>query len=196
MSERITWQRGFTLLELMVVLAIIGALLGIATLSVGNNQARDETLAFARQLIVLMNASQEESVFQNIDLGLAVDVDALLVLQYQDAQSQEFSANKSAEELAQLEKNPWATFQGRSLRTEFTAPEGVFMSLSIDGQELDLSQLINQDDGPRPALLFLSSDEYTPFEMTLQHADDPLFSVVIRGDGMNSPRWELLQYEY
>lgn len=189
-------QRGFTLLELMVVLAIIGALLGIATLSVSNQQARDETLAFARQLIVLMGASQEEAVFQNTDLGLAVDIDALLMLQYQDVNSQEFSANKSMEELAQLARNPWDRYQGQSLRTEFLAPEGVFIALSVDGQELDLSQLINQDDGPLPALLFLSSDEYTPFEMTLQHADDALFSVLIRGDGMNMPLMELIQYEY
>lgn len=189
-------QRGFTLLELMVVLAIIGALLGVATLSVGNHHARDETLAFTRQLTLIMGAAQEEAVFQNVDLGFAIDVDALQLLQYQDVQSQEFSANKSLEELARLESNPWQPYQGRALNAQITAPEGIFMALSLDGQDIDFSDLLNQERGPLPALLFLSNDEYTPFELTLQHTDDSLFAIVIQGDGMNIPRWELIQYEF
>ena len=52
------------------------------------------------------------------------------------------------------------------------------------------------DNGPLPALQFLSSEEYTAFDLTIGHDADSRFAFVIHGDGFN-PVWkELVRYEH
>lgn len=192
MTKRL--QQGFTLLEVMVVLAIIGGLLAMATLSSGDRQAQDETTQFARHLSTLFSAYRQEAVFQNIDLGVAMDEQALQLLSFQDVNSQEFSANKTREELDKLSKNPWQTYSG-SLKSQLEAPEHVFITLEVEGQKVDFDELLDEKDGAKPALMFLSSDEYTPYLLTLTHDSDDHFQVLIRGDGFGAPLIKVETYE-
>ncbi len=187
-------QQGFTLLEVMVVLAIIGGLLAMATLSSGDRQAQDETTQFAHHLSNLFSAYRQEAVFQNIDLGVAMDEQALQLLSFQDINSQEFSANKTREELDKLSKNPWQAYSG-SLKSQLEAPEHVFIALNVEGQEVDFDSLLDEEDGAKPALMFLSSDEYTPYLLTLTHDSDDHFQVLIRGDGFGAPLIKVETYE-
>lgn len=180
-------SRAFTLLEVLVVLAVIGGLMALVTINGSDRQAQDQTEQFARQLLALFDSARQESVFQNIDLGLALDAQSLMLLSYQDVNSHEFSANKTREELDKLAKNPWQTYSSGPLRTEFEAPEHVYMSLKVEGQDVDFSEFLDGDEGPEPALLFLSSDEYTPYELTLVSDIDERFAVQLKGDGFNVP---------
>ncbi|MCA6064121.1 type II secretion system minor pseudopilin GspH [Thalassolituus marinus] len=180
-------SRAFTLLEVLVVLAVIGGLMALVTINGSDRQAQDETEQFARRLLAIFDSARQEAVFQNVDLGMAMDQQSLLLLSYQDIHSQEFTANKSREELDKLAKNPWQTYSTGPLRSDIDAPEHVYMALKVDGQAIDYSDFLDGDEGPRPALLFLSSDEYTPYELTLASDLDERFSLVVRGDGFNSP---------
>ncbi len=187
-------SRAFTLLEVLVVLAIIGGLMAVVTISSGNRQAQDETDQYARQLMALFSAYRQEAVFQNIDLGLAMNEQAILLLSYQDIHSQEFTANRTREELDQLAKNPWQPYSG-PLKAELEAPDNVFMTLTVDGSEVDFGDLLDNDSGPLPALLFLSSDEYTPFELLLVHDQDRHFEIRLRGDGFSAPMMLLERFD-
>lgn len=177
--------RAFTLLEVMVVLAIIGGLLAIVSLSGSNRQAEDETSRLGQQLISLFVAYQQEAIFQNLDLGLAFHDQSFHLLNLQDIRSQEVNTNKTREELDALTKNPWQPYSG-SLKQQLNIPDQIELTLSVEGSEIDLYKT-TPDTGPKPVLVFLSADEYSNFKLTLSHDDDPSFMVVIEGDGFNPP---------
>jgi len=186
--------RAFTLLEVMVVLAIIGGLMAMVTLTSSDRQAQDETEEFARKLLAVFSTCRQESVFQNIDLGMAMDDQSMLLLSYQDINSQEFTANKTREELDLLAKNPWQPYSG-PINSEIEAPEYIYMALEAEGEEIDFSELLDDEDGPKPALLFLSSDEYTPFKITLLHEQDDRFRITLEGDGFNEPLMSVERFD-
>lgn len=186
---------GFTLLEVMVVLAIIGALMAMVSLTGDSRQAQDQTARLGQQISTLFMAYRQEAVFQNLDLGLAIDDEGLYLMSFQNIYSQEFIANKSREELDKLAKNPWQPYSG-SLKNMLELPEEVFIALKIEDVEIDLSpSSLAQDEEPKPVLFFLSADEYTPFTLSLEHESDPSFLVQVRGDGFNSPWVEVEHYE-
>lgn len=189
-------QRGFTLLEVMVVLVIIGGLLSLVGLNSGDRRARDVTEEFATQLVVQMNLYREEAVYTNQDLGLAMDRAEMLLLRYQDVNRQEVQAGLDREALDQLIKNPWQTYESPSIGLGSPiVPEGLRMTLVVNEEEVDFESLLDEETGPLPALMFLSSEEFTAFELTLENLDDPSFEVMVHGDGFN-PIWrETLSYD-
>ena len=168
MTHRQQQQRGFTLLEVMVVLVIIGLLLSMVNLGGSGRQAQSETEQLARRFQGAFDMYREEAVFQNIDLGVAILPESTTLLSYQDINSQEFTAGLDREELDALAKNPWQAYSGR-LGATIEVPEQVSLALFVEGVEVDTETLQGDgdDEGPLPALLFLSSDEYTPFRIEL-----------------------------
>jgi general secretion pathway protein H len=187
------FQQGFTLLEVMVVLTIIGLMLGIATLSTGGNEQKHEAQQQALRFIAQLDAYRNEAVFQNIDLGLAMDGQTTQLLQYIDINSPSQINGKDKEELSKLKKNPWSAYDG-NLKDSTELPEYLSMSLMLDEKDIDFNDLIDEDDEVKPAILFLSSDEYTPFKVTLQHESDESFSIFISGDGFS--RFEITTEQY
>lgn len=182
-------QGGFTLLEVLVVLFIIGALLSLVGLNSSDRQALDQTEQFAEALVVQMNQYREEAVYSNEDLGLAMTKTELQLLSYQDPMREEVRAGLSQEELDLLIKNPWQGYESAS--TGIGTPElaeGVAMQLWVDEAEVDFDSLIDDETGALPALMFLSSEEYTAFKLVILHDDDTGFEVLIKGDGFN-PVW-------
>ena len=180
-------SRGFTLLEVMVVLVIIGLLLSMVNLSSSDRAAQNDTEQYARRILGAFSQYREEAVFQNLDIGAGFIPGSILLLIYQDVSSAEFTSGLNIEELDRLKKNPWQTFDGR-LASEQPVPEEIRMQLTVGEEEVDFEELLDDDEGVRPAILFLSSDEYTPFELILTHQDDDTFRVLVSGDGFNPVR--------
>jgi general secretion pathway protein H len=187
-------QQGFTLLEIMVVLTIIGLMLGMATLSTGGNEQKHEAQQQALRFIAQLDAYRNEAVFQNLDLGLAMDGQVTQLLKYININSSTEIAGKDKEELSKLESNPWAAYQG-NLKQQTELPEYLEMSLFIEDKLVDFPELLDEKDGPKPALLFLSSDEYTPFKLVIEHFNDESFTITITGDGFSRFIMKTDQYE-
>lgn len=187
-------QRGFTLLEIMVVLVVIGLLLSMVNLAASDRAAQSETEQFARRLQAAFAQYQEESVFQNIDLGVAILPDEVWLLAYMDVNSQEFGTGLSIEERTIMEENPWQPYQNR-LAPSINIPQEVDIRLMLDDQEIDLVELLDEDVGPKPALMFLSSDEYLPFEIYLTHEADENFVILLTGDGFNPVSVSIERYD-
>jgi len=187
-------SRGFTLLEVLVVLAIIGGLMSMATLTSSSNPALDETRQFSRELTVLLDAYREDAVFQNVDFGLAMNEQQLTLLSYLDPNSLQAKALDGKQQ-ALLAKNPWQPHSEGPLKKSLELPESIDTRLLIEDAEVDLDELKDEDEGDKPALLFLSSDEYTPFKLELSHQADNRFVVRISGDGFSPLTTEVEQYE-
>ena len=144
-------QRGFTLLELLVVVAIIGLLVGAATLSMGalgNDREIEQESSRLRSMISLLN---EEALMQTRDYGVMFTQTGyrFLVFDYQQLKWVEPVADRLLDRYA--------------LRPQLA------LRLFLDGREVPLERSFeSQDvDNPEPQIMLLSSGEVTPFMLEL-----------------------------
>ncbi|NJO14429.1 MAG: type II secretion system minor pseudopilin GspH [Thioploca sp.] len=63
--------KGFTLIEIMVVLIIIGVVLSFVTLSVGNGRQTQQLQQEAQRLASLLTLASQEAILQAKELGVA-----------------------------------------------------------------------------------------------------------------------------
>jgi len=187
-------QRGFTLLEVMVVLMIIGLMIGMATLSPSGNEKQEEALALGLKIKSLMNAYREDAVFFNRDLGLALDGENLLLLEYYDLRDPALAGSLDKEKLAKIKQNPWGDYSGK-LESETALEEPFYYTAEVEGEEIDLNVEFDEKKGPEAKMGFLASDEYTPFKIFLANRYDETFQVVIQGNGLGQITSELIRYE-
>ncbi len=137
--------RGFSLLELLVVLLLVGIILTMATLSIGPVGHRADGAGEARRLAALLQLAREQAVLQGLEHGLEVSRDGYRVLAYAD------------ERWGPL---PESTWRPRTL------PEGLRLDLVIEGR----AQPLPVEPRGEPQLLLLSSGEMTPFEIEFSDA--------------------------
>ncbi len=139
-------QSGFTLLELMLVILIIGLMVGTVSLALPDSS--DQKLQQqASRLHAQINLASQQTVFQNTDIGLLVTADSYQFYQYQ------------GDNWALLE--PQSRFSARSL------PAQAFYELSLDGQPIDLSET------QQPQVLFFSDGQMSDFELALRIDQQP-----------------------
>lgn len=138
-------MRGFTLLELLVVVLIIGILAGFAVLSVGDGGRGQRLEQEARRLAALIELASEEAVLRAQEFGLSVT-----------AQNYRFLV---------LEGDDWQPPADDEVLRARPLPEGVALELVLEGRAVELEQV---DAAPAPQILLLSSGELTPFELRLR----------------------------
>ncbi|OOZ39169.1 type II secretion system protein GspH [Solemya pervernicosa gill symbiont] len=138
-------KNGFTLLELMVVLVIIGILLSFASLSL-NSSGDDRVKREAQRITALLELASEEAVLGSRELGVEISAEGYRFLQ--------------------LDLENWVALEDDTLRPR-TLPEDIEATLYLDGLEVALEA----GDDPQPQLLLLSDGEIAPFELKLQLFD-------------------------
>jgi general secretion pathway protein H len=151
-TERLTpraWS-GFSLLELLVVVTIIGIFAGAAILSMGvlgrDRIVEREAIRFR----TLLNLLREEALMESRDYGVVFTETAysLYVFDYQRA--------------------IWVQPEGDAMLGTHELPEGVALELELEDRSLVLeSAATNSDDkDPEPQVILLSSGELTPFQLS------------------------------
>ena len=133
-------QTGFTLLEILVVLILLGIILSVAVLSTGGGKER-ELEQEVQRMVRLIQLAKEEAVLNRIELAV------------------KFSPN--AYEFLRQEDDNWLPYRDHRLFYPRTLGEEYELRLLQDGISVSL---LEEDAG---RILLLSSGEMTPFELYL-----------------------------
>ncbi|MCC5794772.1 MAG: type II secretion system minor pseudopilin GspH [Chromatiales bacterium] len=145
-------QQGFTLLELLVVVAILGLLYSIVTLSVGllASDAR-ELERDARRLQALLQSAVEDAVLQGQEFGLRFTPTGY-----------EFSVLDPV-------TGDWIPWPARELYGPRELGELYRIELEIEGRRVELDDRGRRGarDTYQPQVFILSSDEITPFRVRI-----------------------------
>lgn len=156
-------QSGFTLLELLVVVVIIGIMLGFASLSVGINTDNRLEQA-ARRFTAVVKLANEEAIISGQDMVLRFS-----------KRNYEFGVYA----LGENNQPQWAPVEADdpALRAE-ELDEDISMRLILEGEEFSLGT--EKDDDERPGLLLLASGEMTPFQVTFVNEEG--VEMLVEGD--------------
>lgn len=157
-------QKGFTLIEILVVMVLLGLISGVAVFTLGSGKQQRELANESQRLHALLRMASEEAILANSEIGFSIDEDGYEFLEYDD-QEQTWSNTK----VAVLK------------RREF--PEWVAIEFRTDGEDLTILGK-DQDDLKKPDMMLLSSGEVTPFTVTLQVEQNSDSQFVISSNGL------------
>ena len=150
-------SKGFTLLEILAVMVIIGIMLTFVTLSTGSDQRAEQMEREAQRLAALLQLASEEAVMRSEQLALRV--------------------GETGYEFMIMENDQWtALADDRPLRPR-ELPAGIELRLEL--QENQPPELI-AEDSEQPQVFILSSGEMTPF-LLIMSAPETEQRYIIKG---------------
>ncbi len=140
--------QGFTLLEILLVVVIIGILTSIVGYAVsGNSQRLLEREVNRLQQVLTMVA--DEALLSGMDYGFVMEADRYRIVRFNTENTYWEPAENDAFSSHQL-------------------PEGMGMSITLEGEKLNLIKQENNEAGKpalNPGVLLLSSGEMTDFSI-------------------------------
>jgi general secretion pathway protein H len=141
-----SFAKGFTLLELMVSLFIVGIILGVLLLRVGDTSEQRLEME-AKRLQALLQLASEEAVMTSRELGLEL-----------------FQAGYG---FVQREAEKWVRLEQDSQLRQRELPTGMGLELELEAETI---ALLPQADlaKPLPQILLDSSGELPPFRIRLR----------------------------
>lgn len=159
---------GFTLLELLVVVAIIGLLVQAVTLSMGSLGNDREIAQETRRLRSMVDLLHEESLMQSRDYGIM------------------FTRTGYRFYVYNYQSRTWVDPQTDELLEAHVLPAQLSMALVLDGRTVPLdADFASQDvENAEPQIMLLASGEVTPFTVEMSREDvDGRFELVAELDG-------------
>jgi general secretion pathway protein H len=139
-------RSGFTLIEILVVVVILGVVIGAVTLALGAVGGERQLARQAEQVRALFAYACEQAELTGRDLGISVDAQGY---RFSVANRDEWIADKASE----LRARKWLV--------------GTQTKLSRDGQHIAVAGEAPQ----KPQLVCFSSGELTPFRLELALGD-------------------------
>lgn len=160
---------GFTLIEVMVVVLIIGITVSLVTLSVSSGER--PALTEAKRLKTLLSMVGEEAILQGRNFGMRVEPDGY--------------------RFYLLSADGWLPLSGDDLLRERALSSGLRLELETEGVRFEFPKEADEadsgerkkdaDDGPQ--LYFLASGEVSPFTLTIESFDGPGYSLRVDETG-------------
>ena len=128
---------GFTLLELLVVVFIIGILSTLFTLSVGLTGSDRELETETDRLIAVVQLASDEAVMQGRELGMRFYPDGYEFATFQEDFVEYYDIDES-DETEERDQSEWNVLSNEDLLGQRSLPEGILLELEIDGRSIVL----------------------------------------------------------
>ncbi len=169
MVKKLRGKKGFTLIEVMVVVFIIGIILTFAKLSIGPSEYR-QLKEEGQRIATLIELARQEAILDAQELSLVF-------------KEKEYSFQVFNGEL-------WTAIEDDNILRLRTLPKRMQMDITIDGEPINIAQLSVkeeiQSDDEKPdddekkkekdedavRIFLLSSGEMTPFELFLRFEEE------------------------
>jgi general secretion pathway protein H len=161
-------SKGFTLVEILVVMLIIAAVISLAVLSV-NATGRDSQLdEESRRIEGLVGLLHERALLEGRDFGLRIEPSAYEFVFYDSRRDRWLLLDQERE------------FRHREL------PKGISFQLQLDSQTVVIKAVdrnLTSGDAPGPQVAIAASGEGTPFRLILLRGATQA-TAVVDGDAM------------
>lgn len=158
--------RGFTLLEILVVLVIVSIMVSVVTLSVGSNPVRDLDRE-ARRLMALVDLASQEAILGGRELAVDFSRESYRFASF-DHETEEWLSLDDDEHFYLRELPENMELIAYVEEEQNTDPDAAVNPL-VDEEALDSNRIY-----------LLSSGEMTPFEARIKLEDGP--SYLVSGD--------------
>ena len=146
-------SKGFTLVEILVVLVIMAVIISIAVLSIGTT-GRDQQLdEETRRIQGLVDLLHERALLEGRDFGLRIEPTAYEFVVYS------------------ADRDRWLTLTDENEFRRRNLPKGVTFELELDAIQVVLKPIdktfSTDEPPPPPQVAIAASGEGTPFRLTL-----------------------------
>lgn len=162
-------HHGFTLLELIVVLAIIAIVSSIAVANFGNRNVEERTKFESYRFSQVVTLAQQHAILSGAEMGILVE--------------------KAGYRFFELKESKWQPFSDETekLLQPYKTPEGVTVNFHSD-----LEKYFLDSEEITPQLFLLSSGEMNEFDV---HFIDEEFGYTYRVVGNELGRMELSKWD-
>ena len=167
----ITKHSGFTLIEVMVVIVLIGLMASLVQFNVSGNNPEDQLKHESARFAAIFDVAAEYGMLNNIELGLIVKKDSYQFVGYDGTH--------------------WAEIPEQDWQANVTLPEEIALTLELDDLPIEEPQLLNadtfkvkdeddftllskeeQEKKVIPQVYILSGGDLTPFSLTFRFNDE------------------------
>ncbi len=162
-------QNGFTLIEILVVLIIVGLLASLAVVNMAGGSQQRELQEQVRELYLLMQTASEQAVLNNREFGLVLEEGGYRFVAFED------------------EAEDWSASSERIFRPR-SFPDWLVVTEYLESDTPRLSS--GREDSLRPEVVFYSSGETTAFELEFTRSGDADTLHAITSDGISPLQWD------
>lgn len=159
---------GFTLLEVLVVVLIIGIVLTFAVLAIGGDRRAEELERESRQFAELLRLGGEQAVLRGEEWAVQIEPEKYRFLVY--------------------DKDAWQVLEDDELFRPRELAGDTRLELVIEGRAVELETR----EEPKPTLIIMSSGEVSPFVADFS-ADATETRYRVESDARGEIRWELAE---
>jgi general secretion pathway protein H len=154
--------KGFTLIEILVVVIIVATISGIALMSIGLI-GDDRDLDTERQrLVSLIETAQDEATLQGREFGLE-----LMTSTYRFVEFDPFASR-------------WSEILGDDLFRLRQLPEGMEFELYVEDKRVVLADDPKQFDDPEETSMTLTTEKYAPHIFVFSSGESNAFEIRLR----------------
>lgn len=147
-------NKGFTLIEILVVLFIIGITIGFALLAFGDFGAKRRVVLASEQFVTYIKLAQQQAILETSTLGITVSNNSY--------QASRYSAS-----------NNWQSFPAKSIFRKHTFPSDVLLKFQPQ-----------QPQGAQPQIVINESGDMNAFRLTVNIKGEVVVVIIGHHNGL------------